>query len=449
MATQPFIPKTITVHLGAPSAPARDVTVDFIDYIKNVASSEIYPTWPEAALRANIYAIITYALNRVYTEYYRTRGYPFDITSSTQFDQSYVSGREIFQPISRIVDDIFDSYVVKEGQVQPYFTQYCSGRGTTCKGLSQWGTVTLAERGYTPFNILKNYYGNVGIVNNAPIRTNVESYPGTPLRLGSGGEEVRTIQRELNRIRENYPAIPKIPQTDGIFSLSTQNAVRKFQQIFGLTVDGIVGRTTWYKIKNLYNGVKGLSELQTEGLTAEEISRIFSTSLREGSSGPQVRLIQYYLKFIDFFNNRTDQIKVDGIFGPATRRAVVNFQKNNNLTADGIVGRNTWNKLIQSYDNILKNLPNEYKPFRFFIYPGFILLNGSRGEYVRQLQIFLNTVADNVSSIPKISVDGIFGKATENAVKAYQRYSGLEQTGFVNSNLWERLRQDYVLYTNN
>lgn len=444
---EPFIPRTITVHLGTPSSNARNITVNFADYIKNVASSEIYPTWPENSLRANIYAITTYALNRIYTEYYRTQGYNFDITNSTQYDQSFVQGREIFGNISRIVDQIYTSYVVKSGQVQPYFTQYCSGRGTTCKGLSQWGTVSLANSGNTPYNILRYYYGNVGIRENVPVRSNVESYPGIPLKLGSGGEEVRTLQRELNRIRENYPAIPKIPTLSGIYTKETEDAVRAFQRIFGLAQDGITGRITWYRIKNIYNGVKRLNELQTEGLTTEEISRRFVTSLRQGSSGPQVRLIQYYLNFIGFFNNSLNSLSVDGIFGPSTTNAVKAFQRVFGLTQDGIVGRATWNKLQSVYDNILNDLPSQYKPFRSQIYPGYILTTGSRGEPVRQLQIFLNTVARYNSSVPSVSQDGVFGAGTQRSVRAYQALNGLAQTGNVDAALWERLRQDYVRYT--
>lgn len=445
--TEPFIPKTITVHLGPPDSNAINVTEDFATYIKNVASSEIYPTWPEESLRANIYTIITFALNRIYTEYYRTKGYDFDITNSTQYDQAYVRGREIFQPISIIVDEIFDSYVVKDGQVQPYYAQYCSGRETTCEGLSQWGTVTLAERGLTPYQILRYYYGNVGIVENVPVRSNVESYPGRPLRLGSAGEDVRTIQLELNRIRKNFPAIPAITSTDGIFSRDTERAVRKFQEIFNLTQDGIVGRTTWYKIKNLYNGVKSLSDLETEGISADEITKALGTVLRQGARGEQVKYLQYYLNFINLFNNRNSQIDVDGIFGPATKNAVINFQSRYDLTPDGVVGRQTKNKLLDVYDSILNNLPAEYQPYRNFYYPGYILLVGSRGDPVRQLQLFLDTVAENTGAFSQVTVDGIFGNRTENAVAAYQRYKGLTPTGFVDPNTWENLRQDYIRFT--
>lgn len=212
----PVIPKFITVHLGRPDQPAENIRVSFADYIKNVASSEIYPTWPESAIRANILAQISYALNRIYTEYYPSRGYDFDITSSTQYDQKFIPNRDIFENISQIVDDIFNDYVVRQGSVQPYFTQYCSGTTTTCEGLSQWGTVALAEEGLVPYEILQRYYGDdINIVFNAPVAGIERSYPGAPLRLGSAGEDVRIIQRQLNRIADNYPAIPRLSVIDG------------------------------------------------------------------------------------------------------------------------------------------------------------------------------------------------------------------------------------------
>lgn len=445
--TQPYIPKTITIHLGAPNSNAANVTDNFSSYIKNVASSEIYPTWPENAIRANIYAIITFALNRIYTEYYRSKGYNFDITNTTAYDQAYVRGREIFRPISDIVDEIIDSYVVKDGQIQPYYTQYCSGRETTCRGLSQWGTVTLAERGYTPYQILRYYYGNVGIVENVPVRSNIESYPGRPLKFGSAGEDVRTIQLQLNRIAQNYPAIPRINSNDGIFARQTENAVKKFQEIFNLTQDGIVGRTTWYKIKNIYNGVKNLNDLESEGISAFETQNRFSTVLRQGSRGEQVRYLQYFLNFINLINNTNRQLTADGIFGQSTKNAVIDFQKRYGLTPDGIVGRNTYNRLLDVYENILNNLPEEYRPQRNFYYPGYILLEGSKGAPVKQLQLFLNTVAQNTGAFSKISVDSSFGPKTENAVIAYQRYKGLSPTGLVDPQTWVNLREDYLKFT--
>ena len=176
---EPYIPETITVHLGSPDSNAPNVTVDFPTYVKNVASSEIYPTWPENSLRANIYVIVSFALNRIYTEWYRSRGYDFDITSSTQFDQKFINGREIFENISRLVDELFNDYVRRQGSIEPLFTAFCNGTTVTCGGLSQWGTVGLAQDGLTPYEILQYYYGDdIDIVRNAPVRSASPLIPG-------------------------------------------------------------------------------------------------------------------------------------------------------------------------------------------------------------------------------------------------------------------------------
>ena len=229
---QVVIPNPITVHLGAPGSYASNVQVSFPDYVKNVASSEIYPTWPEASLRANIYAIITFALNRIYTEWYRSKGYDYDITNSTAYDQNFVYGRPIYDSISRVTDDIFNEYVRRQGQNVPYFTSFCNGSTVTCQGMSQWGTVTLAENGYTPLQILRNYYPNdVEIVEAQAIANVPSSYPGTALRVGSTGLDVQTIQTYLNRIRRNYPAIPAITDPEGTFGDSTKAAVTKIHLV--------------------------------------------------------------------------------------------------------------------------------------------------------------------------------------------------------------------------
>ena len=227
----PYIPETITVHLGTPDSNAPNVTVDFASYIKNVASSEIFPTWPESSLRANIYAITSFALNRIYTEWYRSRGYDFDITSTTQYDQKFINDREYFQNISYIVDELFNDYVRRQGSVEPLFTAFCNGTTTTCAGLSQWGTVELANRGMTPYEILQYYYGDdIDIVMNAPVQSTMPSYPGIELKVGSIGNDVKSLQIYLNRISGNYPAIPKIAATDGVFGSDTEEAVRKLQR---------------------------------------------------------------------------------------------------------------------------------------------------------------------------------------------------------------------------
>ena len=217
----PYIPERITVHLGPPNADAQNVTVSFIDYVKNVASSEIYPTWADSALRANILAIVSFALNRVYTEFYRSRGYPFDITNSTAYDQFFVNGRSFFTNVSRIVDELFNDYLRRPGFVEPLAAKFCNGTTVTCEGLSQWGSENLAQQGYSSTQILRSYYGNVEIVNNAPVRGITSSYPGSPLRRGTTGPSVVTVQVMLNRISQSYPAIPKIPSADGIFGART------------------------------------------------------------------------------------------------------------------------------------------------------------------------------------------------------------------------------------
>ena len=444
MPELPIVPEFITVILGKPSAAARNVRVPFSQYIKNVASSEIYPTWPESSLRANIYAEITFALNRIYTEHYRSRGYDFDITNSTQFDQYYVEGRDIFENISRVVDDIFNDYVVKQGQIQPYFTQYCAQK---CEGLSQWGTVTLANQGYTPYRILQYYYGNdIDIIRNAPIKTNTPTYPGTPLRLGSGGEDVVEIQRQLNRIAVNYPSIPKITESTGYFEQTTQTAVKQFQKIFNLVQDGIVGKDTWYKIKQIYNGIKGLSELYSEGITISEIERKYERLLKIGTRGPSVRIVQYYLQFLSFFNLKLPYVAMDGIFGQETYDAVLTFQSLYGLDVDGIVGRNTWDMIQDAYVGVLNSLPDEYRSYSSLLYPGYIITTGASGKVVEQLQTFLKTIADNNSAVPQVSVDGYYGNQTKNAVLAIQKLQGLEQNGQVGVLTWNAIVNLYNQY---
>ncbi len=249
MARIPIIPTNITVHLGTPDSNAENVTVSFPDYIKNVASSEIFSTWPDESIRANIYSQISYALNRIYGEWYPAKGYDFDITSVTQYDQKFIKDRNIYENIGLIVDDLFNDYLRKQGTVNPYFAQYCNGTTVTCPGLSQWGSVTLANQGKNSLQILKHYFGDdIEIVVDAPVAENIPSYPNTPLRRGDLSESVRRMQIYLNRISKNYPAIPKIPEVVGSFGESTENAVKEFQKIFSLTPDGIIGKSTWYKI---------------------------------------------------------------------------------------------------------------------------------------------------------------------------------------------------------
>lgn len=356
---QVVIPNPITVHLGRPDSSARNVQVSFQDYVKNVASSEIYPTWPKSALTANIYAIITFALNRIYTEWYRAQGYPFDITNSTAFDQAFVYGRVIYESISKIVDEIFNEYVRRSGQNAPFFTSFCNGTTVTCEGLSQWGTVTLADRGLTPLQILRSYYPkDVEIAETNAITGILSSYPGTPLQTGSTGLDVQTIQTYLNRIRRNYPAIPAITDAAGDFQNSTQAAVKKFQGIFNLTPDGIVGKGTWYKISSLYTAVTRLAELDSEGSTLGIGTVPPSTVLRQGSSGQDVITLQYLLNVIAEYYPDIPRPDQDGVFGSGTRQAVLAFQRIMRLDPDGIVGAGTWKSLYETYRGIQQNIPD-------------------------------------------------------------------------------------------
>ncbi len=348
----PFVPQNITVHLGSPTSNASNVTVSFSDYVKNVASSEIYPTWDESALRANILAIVSFALNRVYTEFYRSRGYDFDITSSTAIDQAFVNGRSYFENVSALVDELFNDYLRRPGFVEPLAAKFCNGTTVTCEGLSQWGSQNLALQGYTSEQILRSYYGDVEIVNDAPIRGITSSYPGTPLRVGSSGPNVVVLQVALNRISQNYPAIPKIPANDGIFGSRTEAAVRAFQQIFGLTADGIVGPATWYQIVRLYTGVTNLSELRSQGQQFYAINWAAPNSLQVGDSGEKVRLLQYMLSVLSQYIPGIPPLSVDGIFGQATRAAVLAAQRRFALPETGSVDRATWDDIYDQYSGI-------------------------------------------------------------------------------------------------
>ena len=348
----PFIPQQITVHLGPPNSDAPNVTVPFIDYVKNVASSEIYPTWDESALRANILAIVSFALNRVYTEFYRSRGYDFDITNSTAYDQYFVNGRSYFDSVSRIAAELFNDYLRRPNFVEPLAAKFCNGTTVTCEGLSQWGSQNLAQQGYNSTQILRSYYGNVEIVPNAPIRGNVPSYPGRPLRRGTTGPSVVTIQTELNRISQSYPAIPKIPAVDGIFGARTEAAVRKFQEVFNLDVDGVVGRATWYSLVRLYTAVTSLSELRSQGQRFYANSWAVTDPIESGDRGIKVEHLQYMLSTLAAYIPEIPPITIDGIFGPATRSAVLAAQRRFGLPQTGVVDARTWDEIYDQFSGI-------------------------------------------------------------------------------------------------
>lgn len=334
-----IIPDYITVHLGTPTnASARNVRVKFPDYVKNVTSSEIYSTWPHNSLVANIHAIVSFALNRVYTEWYRSRGFNFDITNSTSYDQYYRDGAQIFENISRIVDEIFNVYAHRYAFENPFFTQFCNGTTVTCPGLSQWGTVTLANRGMSPLEILRYYYPDDLVLATSNNITGItESYPGYALSVGSQGEPVRRMQNFLNRIRVNFPLIPLISNPNGVFGSDTQDAVRAFQRSFNLTADGVIGRATWNKISFIFVGVTRLAELDGEGVRISIGKNPPNVVLSQGSNGENVLELQFILNSIAPYHDTIPIVIMDGVFGSNLKNAVIEFQRTFGLNPDGVV----------------------------------------------------------------------------------------------------------------
>lgn len=419
----PYIPEQITVHLGTPASGAPNVTIPFPDYIKNVASSEIYPTWDESALRANILAQISFALNRVYTEFYRSRGYDFNITNSTAFDQAFVNGRNYFENISQLVDELFNDYIRRQGFVEPLAASFCNGTNVTCDGMSQWGSEELAQQGYNSVEILRAYYGdNIELVVDAPIQNITNSYPGTPLREGDSGPNVTIIQTSLNRIAQNYPAIPKINPVDGIFGPITLASVRKFQEIFGLTVDGIVGKATWYQLVRLYVAVLRLAELNSEGQTFTGISWAYPDAIREGDSGQKVSHLQYMLAVIAEFNPRIPPVEVSGTFGPETKSAVLAFQQMDALPETGEVDAVTWDAIYDDYAGTAEAVLSRGELFPFDNDP-------FPATTVRTLQLQLGAVADATPGMTHPPLSGRPDSLTRQSLKQFQAFRGLPANG--------------------
>ena len=436
----PIIPEEIIVHLGEPDAAARNITVPFAEYIKNVASGEIYPNWPIDAIKANVLAQISFALNRVYNEWYPSKGYDFDITNSPRYDQSFVENRQFFETISQVVDELFNDYLVKDDQVQPLFAMYCDGRITTCDGLSQWGSVSLANQGKSPLEILRNYYGNVSIIFNAPVEENIRTYPGFPVEVGTAGDFVRMLNMQLNRIGQNYPAIPVILNDSPYFTIETENAVKKFQEIFNLKVTGIVDKSTWYRIKYIYNAVKKISDLYSEGISIDEATLLFNRVLKLGDEGQYIRTLNYLVNVISYFDSSIPYLNLSGNkFTKDTETVVKAIQNKYNLTVNGIVNAETWKVIREVYRQTIRNVPSEYYTVLNEFYPGRFLSRGMTGDDIVNLQRFLYVICKNNKSIPGVVVNGIFDNLTEQSVKAIQRKYNLEETGIVSPTVWYRI----------
>ena len=436
----PIVPNNITVHLGSPDEAARNITIPFTDYLSNVAASELYPTWPRNALIANIYAIISFVMNRIYNEWYPSKGYNFDITSSPIYDQTFKENRATYENINDIVDEIFNNYVVKGNQIQPYFTSYCDGRVKQCDGLSQWGSVTLANQGKTPLQILQNYYGNdISIKYNAPVGDNIGAFPGYNIGLGAAGNPVLEIQRDLRRIKKNYPAIPNISNTLGIYDEETENAVKKFQEIFGLPVTGIVNKSTWYKIKYVYTSVKKLSNLYSEGISESEATFLYTDELNYGDTGIEVEYVHYFLDALAFLDNDIPRLPLNSIYNNNTITMVKAFQQKYNLPVTGIFTYSDWLVLQSAYDNILKSFPKEYQDYVNELYPDYFLVKGMKGNDIFRLQRFLLSICKYDKSIPGVRVNGIFDDLTELSIKKIQNDYDFDINGIVGPLLWSKI----------
>ena len=435
----PVVPNNIVVHLGSPSSNSRNITVPFTSYISNVAASELYPTWPQNALIANIYAIISFTMNRIYNEWYRSKGYNFDITSSPAYDQTYTENRSTYENINNIVQEIFNNYVVKGKGIEPYFTSYCDGRKLICNGLSQWGSVTLANQGKTPLEILKYYYGNdISIKYDAEVGDGTIGYPGYDIELGSFGNPVLAIERDLKRIRNNYPAIPEIPSSPGIYTNDLANAVKKFQEIFNLPVTGVVNKATWYKIKYIYNSVKKLGDLYSEGITEEEATFLYNDKLTLGNSGIDVEYIHYFLDALAFLDPDIPRLKTNSIYSENTVTMVKAFQKKYGLPVTGDFTYSDWKVLKEEYEKILSFVPDKNKDYVNELYPNNFLMKGMSGDDIKRYQRLLLKICRFDKSIPGVRVNGIFDDLTDRSVRKLQNDYGFEINGIVGPLLWRK-----------
>jgi peptidoglycan hydrolase-like protein with peptidoglycan-binding domain len=451
MHERPTIPETITVHMGRPEEDAPNIVVPFMDYIKNVASSELYPTWPENALRANILAEISNALNRVFTKYYPILGYNFDITNSPELDQSFIYGRTTFDNINRLVEELITSYISRRGDVEPLYTLNCNGT-PKCEGISLWGTVDLANQGLSVIDILRVYDGDDIVINS---ETNLAPIPGTiPYRMmkpGDSGEDIQDIQIRLNRIANNYPSIPKISPTDGEYNTQTVNAVMEFQRIFDLNQTGILDPATWIEIQKVYRSIKRLSDLGADDGALFNFNAPFPDKILLGEESLYVRVLQYYLAVVAQFFPTIPDVLIDGVFGVETQHSLRSFQGIYGLPITGIFDKETRDVLYNVYRGIINTLSNYFESLPAFAQfsPQYVMSYGMRGEDVKLLQEYIRKLASVFSDIPYVEADGVFGYNMRNAVMAVQNHFGLIPNGFVNGYTWDVICDAYkdIMYS--
>lgn len=444
-----YVPETITVHLGAPDSNAENMTVPFVDYVKNVAANEIYPTWPEEALKANVISQVSIALNRIYTEWYRSRGYDFDITASTAYDQAFVPGSNTYAETDAIAEEFFNNYIVRPNFVEPLYASFCDGIKTTCNGLSQWGTVSLAEDGRSFEEILGFYFGDVDVTAAEDVRAAAGSYPGEPLSVGDEGEAVRTVQYQLNRIAINYPRLP-LNNNSGVFDERMSEIVSEFQKLFDLPVNGTVDKATWYRISYLYASVKKLSELSSEGQRPSYNQQLYPGSpLGPSDKGSEVQEMQFYLRRISRFNPLVRPVNVDGIYDADTEESVRSFQRAYRMEVNGMIDEPTWDRIVDVYNGTVVNIEEPILANGLTPYPGTPITFGSRGEQVEYIQRLLGEISGTFAIVPYAAADGFFGGETERAVDYFAAIFGFPRNGRVDEPLWNEINRIYLAAASN
>ena len=439
------IPQEITVHLGLPDTKAFNYTLPFGDYIKSVSACLFVPTWPDTALQAHIFTILTFTLSRVYSNYYPAQGYPFDITNTPDADQPFCQQKDIPASIAKLVDALLHSCICCEGKLLPKMSYFSDGH----HDLPNKESRSLAEDGYSPSSILSYYFGegtelnrNISSYALAPGGTLSEEYPGI-LRRGCTGPSVKNLQIRLNRVGRNFPLIPCIPACDGIFGPYTESAVKGFQEIFLLSGDGIVNPGTWNKLADIYQSVKSFSFISIHEFQRRGHSFQFPGVLAPGAAGEPVKLLQFFLSSISLGDPMVVSTEMTGVFDEKTRLSSESFQLRYDIPATGIVDSLTWEKIYQVYSNQKQCFPSAFLSSSMSSYPGYALLPGMKGAAVRILQNYLSALEEHYPILPSILPSGQYGGKTKAAVTLLQKKFGLAATGTVSAETWELILQLY------
>ena len=441
----PTIPAYVTVLLSDNFKTGETITVSFPDYIKGVASATLDCKMHEQALTALLYAQISFALYRINSKYYRNKKYAFDITDDPDIDQPFIYNGIVCRKINDTVDRIFTEYISYDLSVQPIEARVCYKQTQGCKGMSLDGCIELALNGKNYETILKYYYGdNIYIEKNAKISgLQTDSLLTGPLNAGDMGRNVSGLQIALNRISSNYKTISKIENVDGVYNEITSKSVCDFQRIFNLSETGNVDKCTYHKLMYVYDSVRKINYLVKEGEKMSYIPSTLKTDLKYGSMGNNVKILQYYLLFISVFEKRIPPLEVIGYFGDKTYQSVISFQRVFGLVPNGIVDNEVWNTLINVYRGTYSSLPKNVFSSCAKDYPGYIMLLGSDGEGVKNMQEYLNTLSKKYEELPECDVNGYFDEQTENTVKIFQKMFGIKDTGVVSSTTWAMISRIY------